>query len=82
MDPPRFAALRAALPDPKIVRIQTDIADVQPRMSVSEFTLTLAVRVAFLMVLLGVVGGMSYGATHWEPRVEAGTSESRNFQDP
>ena len=51
-------------------------------MSVSEFSLTLAVRVAFLMVLLGVVGGMSYGATHWEPRVEAGTSESRNFQDP
>lgn len=51
-------------------------------MSVSEFTYTLAVRVAFLMVLLGVVGGMSYGATHWEPRVEAGTSEKRNFQDP
>jgi hypothetical protein len=51
-------------------------------MSVSEFSLTLAVRVAFLMVVLGVVGGMSYGATHWEPRVETGTSESRNFQDP
>ena len=51
-------------------------------MSASEFALTLAVRVAFLMVLLGVVGGMSYGATHWEPRVEAGTSEPRNFQDP
>ncbi|MDX6301158.1 MAG: hypothetical protein QOF53_2372 [Nocardioidaceae bacterium] len=37
-------------------------------MSVREFTLVLAVRVALLMVLLGVVGGVSYGATHWEPR--------------
>lgn len=51
-------------------------------MSVQEFTYTLAVRVALLMVLLGVVGGMSYGATHWEPRTETGTTETRNFQDP
>ncbi|WP_019876818.1 hypothetical protein [Sporichthya polymorpha] len=51
-------------------------------MSVVEFTYTLAVRFALLMVLLGVVGGLSYGATHWEPRVDAGTSETRNFQDP
>ncbi len=51
-------------------------------MSVSEFTFTLAVRVAFLMVLLGVVGGMTYGATHWEPRTEVGSTEQRNFQDP
>jgi hypothetical protein len=51
-------------------------------MSLSEFSLTLAVRLAFLLVLIGVVGGMSYGATHWQPRVEAGTSETRNFQDP
>lgn len=71
-------------PDPpiKIVRIQTDIADVKAPMSLSEFSLTLAVRLAFLLVLLGVVGGISYGATHWQPRVEAGTSETRNFQDP
>lgn len=51
-------------------------------MSVSEFSLTLAVRLAFLMVLLGVVGGISYGATHWEPRVEAGTSGPHHVQDP
>ncbi|HUR74792.1 MAG TPA: hypothetical protein VMZ00_11000 [Sporichthya sp.] len=52
-------------------------------MSVREFSFTLAVRVALLMVLLGVVGGMSYGATHWEPRTETGNhTETRNFQDP
>jgi hypothetical protein len=35
------------------------------------------------MVLLGFVGGMSYGATHWEPRVETGNNtDTRNFQDP
>jgi hypothetical protein len=46
-------------------------------MSVREFSLTLAVRVAFLMVLIGVVGGMSYGATHWEPRsAQTGTART------
>lgn len=37
-------------------------------MSIREFTLTLTLRVSLLMVLLGVVGGVSYGATHWEPQ--------------
>jgi hypothetical protein len=56
---------------------------VKVAMSVREFSYTLAVRVALLMVLLGVVGGMSYGATHWEPRTETGNNtETRNFQDP
>ena len=45
-------------------------------MSVREFSYTLAVRVALLIVLLGVVGGISYGATHWEPRTaETGQSQ-------
>ena len=45
-------------------------------MSVREFSYTLAVRVALLIMLLGVVGGISYGATHWEPRTaETGQSQ-------
>lgn len=43
-----------------------------------EFTFTLAVRVSMLIVLLGVVGGVTYGATHWEPQTsEAGSSADR-----
>lgn len=51
---------------------------VQSAMTLREFSFTLAVRFTLLAVLLGVVGGISYGATHWEPRVaDAGTSTPR-----
>ncbi len=51
---------------------------VEGGMSIREFTLALAVRVSLLMVLIGVVGGVSYGATHWEPQTnEVGSSAGR-----